>query len=239
MGYSQNFTKLNIINLMGYCSDVEHEFQKAGLGESKLLRVKSCELADNRLKIGWPIIAIDNFNRIERYKKTLSSFYNYFEKVELDNNDAKEVLNINGFEKQFYTFFQSKKTYDYLSDDLIPTDSINRDVIDAFNGIYESKIYDDDIDFKLCVPLRLNDQTKFNQALSIYTIIYFMGSLVRYNPDYIEKILQSKEAWIIERFVNGAPITFLRYLANSILSTDFIYIKREKSPNLTVLTFQR
>ena len=53
-----------------------------------------------------------------------------------------------------------------------------------------------------------------------------MGSLVRYNPDYIEKILQSKEAWIIERFVNGAPITFLRYLANSILSTDFIYIKR-------------
>ena len=100
---------------------------------------------------------------------------------------------------------------------------------EVYNIIKEAiitNVYDDEFDYLLSSPLRLNMQLPMIEPISIYSIMYYMGSLVRYHPNYIEKLLESRDGWIIERFVKSTPNTFLRYMVNIITKHDYVYIQR-------------
>jgi hypothetical protein len=40
-----------------------------------------------------------------------------------------------------------------------------------------------------------------NEEVAIYTVMFFMSEIVRYRPDYLDKILNSKAAWLLESVV--------------------------------------
>ena len=72
-----------------------------------------------------------------------------------------------------------------------------------------------DVVFLLNAPLN-SKKTAMNEALAIYLAMYYLGSLVRYRPWVLEEMLNTQEAWLVERFVKSAPITFLRHARNMI-----------------------
>ena len=53
-----------------------------------------------------------------------------------------------------------------------------------------------------------------------------LGSLVRYRPQFLEALLATKDAWIIERFIKQAPITFLRHMRNAMDGKYIAYVAR-------------
>ena len=110
--------------------------------------------------------------------------------------------------------------------DLIPIGQGKEDCFSVLKIFHESNVYNGEQEILLNAPLRKNLQIPFNQLLSIYTTMFYLGSLVRYRPDYLEKLLDSKDAWIIERFTYSAPSTFLRSMTNLILQKDYVYIPR-------------
>jgi hypothetical protein len=69
-------------------------------------------------------------------------------------------------------------------------------------------------------------QLPMREPLAIYAVFYFLSSLVRYNPDFLESLLASRDSWIIERFVQSAHITLLLYMRNLIHGTNFVYTSR-------------
>jgi hypothetical protein len=56
--------------------------------------------------------------------------------------------------------------------------------------------------------------------------MYYLGSLVRYRPWVLEAMLETKAAWIIERFVKSSPVTFLRHFRNMLDDGDWVYVAR-------------
>ncbi len=218
--------KLSIKNLLGYCTDVGYEYEMAGFGNRKTTPVAVRMLADSNRRISWPIIAITNFSVVNPYKKTLKPFFDYFEQIVPEKEFVRQAFDIYAESFASYTFFQSKQVYQWQADDVILLGNIKNDFHTAVKSLYDPVLHDEKFDFYLSTPLRTNFQIPMNQPLAIYVITFYLGSLVRYNPSYIENILNSKDAWLIERFAKSSPETFLRYIANAILQKNYIYKRR-------------
>jgi predicted transcriptional regulator len=49
-----------------------------------------------------------------------------------------------------------------------------------------------------------------NELAASYAVMYFLSSMVRYHPDYMDRISESSDAWLVESFVKSAPLPILR-----------------------------
>lgn len=218
--------RLNIATLLGYCTDVSHEYGKAGYGECRLLPVKARFLSHQASRITWPALCILGYDQLTPYQKATKPFHEYFQLAKPAPHLMGDTFGIFAEERPHYTYLESKITYSWTADGSVDLSHIRRDILSACAGLHESPIYDDGFDFWLALPLRKNLQLPFNQPLAVYAAMFYVGSLVRYRPVYLERMLDSKDAWMIERFVRGAPSTFLRYIGNAILGTDYRYAAR-------------
>jgi hypothetical protein len=217
---------LNVVNLLAYSSDIKFEYERANFGHHRLMPARIRLLSHRASRISWPFIAIYMFDLLRPYRKSLSDFFAYFEEVQPDLPNIRMIMDIYAEGYKDYAFIQSKGTYQWLGDDKINLAEIRQDTYKPVEHLYEAPIYDDDNDFKLAMPLRKNLQLLINQPISIYALMFYIGSLVRYHPEYLEQLLQSKNAWIIERFVRGSATTFLRYIGNAILGHDYMFVSR-------------
>jgi len=217
---------LDITTLLGYSSDVMHEYQRASFGRFRLLPSKIRLLSHQAGRISWPFIAVLNFDQLRPFKKSLTQFFAYFEEVQPDRQFIRHAMEIMGENHQQFAYFQSRRTYSWSQTDTIDIAAIRADAYRAINPLFESPIHSDEYDFKITLPLRTNYQLPMNQPLAVYACLFFIGSLVRYHPEYLERLLDSEEAWIVERFVRGSSLSLLRYFANAILGEDYLFFSR-------------
>ena len=218
-----NKTPLNIVNLLGYSSDVGAEYQIGGFGVSKLVRCNFAITINQQANNCTPVLACHNYQPIEKFSKSLKTFSNYFEEVETDNRVTRELFDVLAEFKSDYKFFESKNVYPLAPNGGVPVPMIVEDTHAAIKYFFESNSYSDVTDFFMAAPLRINHQIPMREILSIYLIMFYLCSLVRYRPDYLEKLYASKDAWIIERFTQSAPITCLRHFRNLIDGRVFNY----------------
>ena len=66
-------------------------------------------------------------------------------------------------------------------------------------------------------------------ASIIYSIMFFFGSITRYNPYFFESILNAKEQWLVSEFLRTQPKQFM-YMVTSMMVGNYIY--NSKTVNL-------
>ena len=214
-------TKINVIKALAYSSDIAFEYKNANYGDHRQLRVKY-RLIQNQ-QDAYALIAVEQFSLIENYKKSLTGFNKFFEEVDLPKNSAKDLFDFYAENKQGFRFFESIKTYPVQSNYRL---DIADDCMKLIKNLYVSSTYSDGIDFSLALPLSKTNQLAFNEFFGIYTGMFFLGSLVRYHQYYLEDLLASKDAWIIERFARSAPLSLLLSFSNHIHRTIYLYTRR-------------
>jgi len=102
-------------------------------------------------------------------------------------------------------------------------------IMETLNPYFSVHYYDDNKDFDLALPYQDTTHTTpipMNEVLAIYAVMFYLSSLVRYRPNYLEALLNHKPAWLIENFVNSTPELFLRILVSKIIGTDFVFRRR-------------
>lgn len=215
-------SKLNIVKLLGYCTDISYEYSLSKLGERQHRPALIRLFVDNHTKTSWSTIAISNFNTNSSYMP-LKKKNGAFEEVSLSIEEAKRAFDISPEVYRNFSFFETKKIYPWIENRL-PVPQVISETRIALREYYEANPYDSE--FSLIFFSPLNKNTTFNQTLSIYATMFYLGSLVRYRPDYLESLLDSKEAWIIERFTKSASLTYLRSITNYILQKDLVFTQR-------------
>jgi len=171
-------------------------------------------------------LAIRDFGAVEGRQNFTEEFFRHFEEVEFNKDLARGQFELYAEQKRSYRFFETRRQYPHDDNNIIPNSRIAGDCYAALRRFYQSNPYSEEYcDFLLCLPLE-NTTLPFNEILATYASMYYLGSLIRYFPRYLEQILASKDAWLIERFVKGSPITFLRHVSNMILGEDRIYSTR-------------
>ncbi len=219
-------TRFNVFDLLGYCSDVSLEYEIGKFGRHRITPCRAVVAAEQVAGPYYGLVAVCDFEKLEPHKKTLSAFYSRLEEVNLGKDNCREIFKMYAEEKKRYRFFETRRLFPVNTDATIPMGQIMSHVYDGLKPFFEQTPYPEAGDFTLVAPLRKNLQIPMRESVAIYAVMFFLGSLVRYDPTDLEKILASREAWIFKRFVSTAPITFLRRIRNLIDGRNFIYRSR-------------
>jgi len=222
--------ELNIMELLGYCTDIQTEYEFAEIGRHKNLPgFGKIIITDNHSS--FPLIGIAKFDQIKNYPDAEKKFDSYFEEVKLELEEGNKLFGIANVDQENFSFYKSKKIYRNLPREdgilgLVDRKSINQDLRKTLHDYLVPLPYKSLQHFNLSMPLRAKEELPFNEVLAIYVVVFYLGNLVRYNPQYLEDLLGSSDLWIIERFIKSSTITFLRSFSNLILEKDYIYVSR-------------
>jgi len=215
--------ELNISRLLGYIPDISYEYRKVKYGPLKFVVGSSRVAANVSTKKAWPLLAIATLEQMKDFNSCFNSFYEYFEEVSLPNMNTREVFNIAAEDSKFYNFLQSKIEYDFTSENNPPRRKIVEDCLLVLQDYCKPLSVKADMDFCIFLPLNEEQQVLFNDTLSIYVVMFYLGSLVRYFPSYLEGLLNSKHAWIIEGFTQQVGVVFLRNICSLIIKENLVY----------------
>ena len=175
---------------------------------------------------GWAAIAVHK--RSERKSYALTKFLDIFEEVEFDKANTERIFQLLAPERLNYRFFQSKNVYHVLARGTTNShkewQSNTRKAVELL--FMPSVFSEEEGDFYFSFPAEDKPELPMDEFLAGYLIFFYLGSLVRYHPDYLERILRSKEAWIIQRFVTSCSTTLLRRASIFLLGQNRVFASR-------------
>lgn len=67
------------------------------------------------------------------------------------------------------------------------------------------------------------DEDVLRQPCSIYAVMFYLGSIVRYKPQRFSSLIGNKYHWLIEEFLQVAPKQFVTLMINEITDCELPY----------------
>src|SRR5713226_6212683 len=222
---TQGSSVLRVIDLLSYPSDLGYQYGLAGYGNNKILFSLATSVADRIQNQSWTIIGIPAVTNLNDFLSLNGNFFNTYEEVQIDKIRFALIFGKDTPELSGFRFFQDRATIPFLSGGTVDL-STHIDIIsNTLSPYFCIHYFDDNFDFELVLPYQdaaTPISKPFNEALAIYAVMFYLSSLVRYRPAYLEELLNSKPAWLIESFVNSTPETFLRMMVSKIIGIDFV-----------------
>jgi hypothetical protein len=208
---------LSIPRLLQYVSDVSFEPGQP-LAYSKVLFASKCVEAVEGQE-SWILLAIPHFHPSNE-PVSMAAFFSSFEEVLVSWEVAKEVFSISThIDFRLYRFFQSKFRES-------PGDSMGPKLRSVALKYFSPCVHLSEFELDLSVPLNDDDTFPFNELLASYALYFYLGSLTRYQPQYLERLHRTKAAWVLDYFCRSAPITLLRHFTTRILGFQYIVSQR-------------
>ena len=173
----------------------------------------------------WDVIAVVRSADLTRLPATFDSAY---EEIAADacKQFAFEKLNMHAMEASEYRFLQRKVLLPSPAPNGLSPAALDRALKEcAPNCVFEHL---EGMDFHFAVGMPYVEQTKnipMNECVACYAVMYFLSSLVRYHPDYMDQIAESDDAWLIESFAKGVPLFLLRYLVSAIRGYSLVMMR--------------
>jgi hypothetical protein len=211
-----NNSSLSIVDLLSYVSDVAFEYVEIKYGSPSSFRTKIVFCSDAQKLNVFPLMAI-NTAQSKRFKTIEKRLTKIFDEVMLPPHILKNVFELKAEVSPHFRYFEGKP---------VPVNSPLDKMLAGISDYISPNPFNDDIPFLLNSPIRAPKLSTMNEMHSIYIIMFFLGSLVRYRPDLLENMLSTKDAWILERFIKSAPLTFLRYARNLLDGRYLVYTAR-------------
>lgn len=220
-GKSPSSNAFNIQTLLSYCTDISYQNDIAGVGADKVIPAFSAIAMDDSRKKNWNVVIFPNLDEVLKYKKTMKTFFENFEKVEIPQNISKEIFGLNNSVTANFGKFQSKTEKNWLTNDNADHLGSREELVSSLKDVFQTNYFMQENDFYISLPYKINKQEQIDETLAIYVVMFYISSLVRYKPDYLEGLLSKKEAWLIESFIKSCPKTFLRSMISRIVKKDF------------------
>lgn len=219
-------SKLSVPTLLGYVSDIRAEYQVFRLGNIRSLACRyavACYLDSQDAFRG--LIAVPRAGDLvdKRFAKVLNRG---FTEVTLDQNSARLVFNISGEISRAFSIWEAKKGYPRRTDGGAPALDVVRDTVEHLGNHISHIPFDEPGRFELAIKMGPRRTIAMNEMLAIYSAMFFLGSAVRYRPEFMEGLLARKDAWMVESFIRNTPLTFLRHARNFLDDSYMAYRER-------------
>ncbi len=216
----------NIQTLLNYCTDIGYQCQISGIKQPKIVYGYAVSAMDEKNITNWSIVGFYELNEVLKYKKAMRPFFGVFEKIDLPEPDAREMFDISQPALSRVSFFQSINVKKWLSNDTPDYLTVRSEAIQSLRNILQINYFKSNFDFILSLPYKFNKQIRIDETIAIYLVMYYISNLVRYKPEYLENLLDTKESWLIESFIKSCPVTFLRSIISRIIRTDYVFENR-------------
>jgi hypothetical protein len=221
---------LNIVKLLSYPTEISTQYQLAGYGIINILSSLAVAAVDRPNKHSWIILGIPAAANLNDFLSLHVNFLNTYQEVQINKDQLALVFGLSVPELYFFRFFQQITTTPIIgSGSFIDPVAYQQKIFNDLSPYISSHYFDDNKDFDLVLPYTDTanpTQIPITEVLAIYAIMFYLSNLVRYRPDYLEALLNTKPAWLIENFVTSTPETFLRIMVSKIIGIDYIFRRR-------------
>jgi hypothetical protein len=209
-----------IARLLSYATDIGFQYQRTGLGTG-VWSIAPCKLrsiANEQTHECWLEIAL---RREFNVSAAPSTFSRRFEEVRLSNALARTRYEIPAEAMRSFRFFQ---TAVLPFPGQVPVADLRALVDDALGSMMEPLYVGEELDMMLACPYMDGTlSTPMNEVVAIYLVMFYLGSLVRYLPDYLDDLLGTRNAYVLESFVTSVPHTALRALVARAAGEFFLF----------------
>ncbi len=216
--------RLSIPEMLLYVSDLSGNYENFTGDRSRMSRGMSRYTFDAEGNIGKWLIAIGDFHGFGQYPDAFANFFSKFEEVQLHPAAMERIFGLLGEQRTANRIFQSKQHF-RTADHQSRVEFVNS--LDPVRALYICNYpFQQERQFMINTPLGPSFNFPWNEVFSNYVLFFYLGSLVRYHPYYLETLLGKKEGWLIEQFANGARLTLLRHFVIRILNKGLVFAAR-------------
>jgi YaaC-like Protein len=206
-----------LVRLLAYNSEISVQYDRVAAGPSKVTRYARVRLLNNGNQ-AWLMLALPNLLPVTAQPAAVQAAFNArFQQITLHKEIARDLFDLLVPANDAFSYFQSfpgvgpETTFAAHAEYLLS----------ALPGCVHPIYVDNDAsDFVLTEHCLADDGTSWpmNEMCAAYLSMFFMGSLIRYHPDVLEELLGTSATWLLESFVNAAPLLFLRTMTSVILN---------------------
>jgi hypothetical protein len=206
-----NQARFRLRSLLSYISDLAFEYQYLNLGSMRYMGCKFSVVQYHGERTYRAVLAV---NRTPAGQTSITRLLSrHFSEILLYPDFVLHVLQFTSFEAQSFMFWETKREYQGLPDK-VPVPDIVRHVVEDLAGYISYIPFNAPTLFNLNLKIKTPREIYMNEMLSIYAVMFFLGSLVRYRPEILEGMLEKRDAWMIETFIRNTPTTFLAHMRN-------------------------
>jgi YaaC-like Protein len=206
-----------LARLLAYNSEISVQYDRVAAGPSKVMRYARVRLLNDGNQ-AWLLIALPHLLPVTAQPAAVQAAFNArFQQVTVPRDVTRELFNLLVPASSAYTYFQS---FPGVGPNTTIADHIQY-LLGALPGCVHPIYVDDDAsDFVLAEHCPADDGSTWpmNEMCGAYLTMFFMGSLIRYRPDVLEELLGTSATWLLESFVNAAPLLFLRTITSVIFN---------------------
>jgi len=206
-----------LARLLAYNSEISVQYDRVAAGPSKVDRYARVRLLNDGNQ-AWLMLALSNLLPVTAQPAPVQAAFNArFQQVTVQPNLARELFDLFVPASLTYTYFQSFPGVAANTTFAAQTQYLLSALPGCVHPIY---VYDDSSDFVLAEHCPADDGSTWpmNEMCAAYLTMFFMGSLIRYRPDVLEELLGTSATWLLESFVNAAPLLFLRTITSVIFN---------------------
>lgn len=204
-------TKLKIKEIINYLQEMSFQLVQGNFGKYYAVSYKSRLVMDPTH--AWTIFIFPKSVKIAQYKKEFKSFFDSYE-LAIPQQSLNSI-----YTDAFGEKFQDWDTVD-IYQNKTPIDRSDRrkiiEMLQTANKVFDTYLSSNLYKSNETAILNLPSSIKFREELSIYVLMFILSSLIRYNPDYMERINSKRFGWFLESFVNTAPTRYLQFMVNRI-----------------------
>lgn len=217
--------KYRITELLSYCTSIGLQYQMAHFGSQGYIPSRCALLLNTPRREAWLLIEVLASRSVPPIPLAVEQeLQREFEETSVLRPIAKQIFDSDGKTAANSRYFQHKVPIGFLSDDTVNLAVLIGSLRNALGRFADISYVPSHHDFCILVPCGSHN-IPVNELLAIYAIMFYLSSLVRYRPYYLEELLEQESAWIIESFVSSMPEIFLRAIVNRI-ADDGIALRR-------------
>lgn len=214
---NQTLTTISISDLLAYVPDIAYQYETGKFGKSKIMPAIYKIASDQSTSKAWSVIAIPKPISFDEISNDFPTFFDDFEIAEVGNQSDLWIRQMFGENWPGLNFFQSKESKMVNIKNVKSYPKVVMDNLIKIVGDRRDLNYSGDM-YNLRLLFATNKKISFmNEDLAIYIVMFFMSDLVRYRPDVLYGLLESKSRWLLESFVISAPNSFLRNMTVRML----------------------
>lgn len=216
--------ELNIQHILAYTEDIGAQYEEGDFGKIKVFPFVQRIAIDSEKKIAWLMLALPKSCQPLLYKNVFKSFCEHFELTDFSNINTFQltrIFDLPSTQVRFFDYYQSceSKKID-LSDKNVGVDP-RKILQNLLTPWIAPSYYTEEFSGVFSLPQTTTNLYPFNDEIGIYIVMFYMSEIVRYRPDILDALLETKPSWLLESFVESCPLKFLRAITFRIVGHVF------------------
>ncbi len=185
---------LNIVNLLSYPTEISYQYRLSGYGGPNTLSSLAVAAVDRTINQVWTILGFPAEASLNGFLSLHTNFLHTYQEVQINQDLLALVFGMSVPELYYFRFFQEIATTQALDNGgSIDQVVFKQKIVNDLSPDYSSHYFDDNRDFDLVLPYTDTTNTTpipITEVLAIYAAMFYLSSLVRYRPDYLEALLR-------------------------------------------------